>query len=70
MTAMKPNDALHHFGSVSAIASVCGCEQPSVSEWFSRGKIPDGRQYQIQIATNGALKADLPADRRKKKKAA
>ena len=26
--------------------------------------MPDGRQYQIEIATRGRLKADLPADRR------
>lgn len=67
---MKPSEALKFFGSVAEIARACGCEQPSVSEWFAKNQIPDGRQYQIQLMTKGALLADKPADRRKLKKAA
>lgn len=58
---MTPHDLLQFFGSQSAIAKALGCAQPSVAEWFEAGKVPDGRQYQAEIATSGALRADKPA---------
>lgn len=61
---MAPQDLLDHFGTQSEIARVLGCAQPSVFEWFEKGQIPEGRQYQIELATNGALRASKPANRR------
>lgn len=62
---MTPQQALEHFKTQAELARVCGCKQPSVAEWFEEGgKIPDGRQYQLELASNGRLKADKPADRR------
>lgn len=63
MMAMTPKAALDHFKSKTRIARVLGVEPPSVFEWFSKGKIPEGRQYQLQIASDGALRADKPANR-------
>lgn len=60
---MTPQDLLAHFKTQAEIARVLGCKQPSVCEWFDNGTIPEGRQYQIEIATGGALKADKPANR-------
>lgn len=60
---MTPQDLLTHFGTQAEIARVLGCKQPSVCEWFDNGVVPEGRQYQIEIATSGALKADKPANR-------
>ena len=40
-----------------------GCKQPSVAEWFEKGEVPEGRQYQLELATQGALKAEKPAKR-------
>lgn len=60
---MTPQQVLDHFGTQAEIARVLGCKQPSVAEWFSDGKIPDGRQYQLELATAGHLKADKPANR-------
>lgn len=62
---MTPQQALAHYQSQAEIARVLGCKQSSVSEWFKEGaQLPDGRQYQLQLASDGALKADKPADRR------
>lgn len=66
---MTPQDLLVFFGSKSAIARALGCKPNSVSEWFDAGQVPDGRQYQAQIATNGALKADQPALRQASERA-
>ena len=62
--AMKPRDLLAYFNSQAEIARVLGVKQPSVCEWFDNDQIPEVRQYQIEIATNGRLKADLPANRK------
>lgn len=61
---MTPQDVLDLHGSQAEIARVYGCAQSSVFEWFEKGVIPDGRQYQIELGTGGALKADKPANRK------
>lgn len=43
---------------------MCGVRPPSVSEWFDDDVIPEGRQYQLQIASGGMLVADKPANRK------
>jgi len=61
---MTPQQVLKYFGTQAEIARVLGCKQPSVAEWFlPDGKVPEGRQYQLEIATGGALKAEKPANR-------
>lgn len=60
---MTPKQALRHFGTQAEIARVLGVKPPSVSEWFDLGALPEGRQYQLELASNGALRADLPANR-------
>ncbi len=62
---MTPNDILEFFGTKSEIARALGIEVPSICEWFDKGKVPETRQYQIELATNGQLRASRPADRRK-----
>lgn len=54
---------MDHFGTQAEIARVLGCKQPSVAEWFDKGEVPEGRQYQLELATAGKLKADKPANR-------
>jgi len=61
---MTPQEVLSFFGSQSEIARVLGCTQPSVFEWFEKDAIPEGRQYQLEIASRGRLKADKPANRK------
>lgn len=61
---MTPKDALKFFGSKAEMARALGVQPPSVSEWFENDEIPQGRQYQIELATRGKLKADEPALRK------
>lgn len=63
ISTMTPQQVLDHFGTQAEIARALGCKQPSVAEWFADGKVPEGRQYQIELATNGALRAEKPANR-------
>lgn len=61
---MSPTEALDFFKTKAEIARVLGVKPPSVIEWFDAGVIPDGRQYQLELASAGALKADQPANRK------
>lgn len=60
MQGMNVDQAIEHFGSQSALARALGIEPPSVAEWKSKGKIPPVRQFQIEVVSGGALKADAP----------
>lgn len=60
---MSPQELVTHYGTQSAAAKALGCGQSTVAEWCSDGVIPEGRQYQIELATGGALVADKPAFR-------
>jgi hypothetical protein len=61
---MTPNDLITLFKTQTEIAKALGCAQSSVAEWFETGRVPEGRQYQIELLTGGALRASKPADRR------
>jgi DNA-binding transcriptional regulator YdaS (Cro superfamily) len=65
---MSPKEALDHFKTQAEIARVLGVKPPSVSEWFDLGVFPEGRQYQLELATKGKLRADLPANRQADKR--
>lgn len=56
-------------GARRRIAEALGVTEPAVAQWIEAGEIPELRQYQIERATEGALIADLPADRRQLKPA-
>lgn len=64
MPPMSPSEALAFFKTKAELARVLGVQPPSVSEWFDAECIPEGRQYQLELATGGALKADAPANRK------
>jgi DNA-binding transcriptional regulator YdaS (Cro superfamily) len=61
MQCMTPEQAIHHFGSKAKLASVLGTSLPTIYDWIAAGEIPEGRQYQIELASGGVLKADKPA---------
>lgn len=58
---MTPKDLEEFFGNKSAIAAALGASVSSVYDWFAVGEVPEGRQYQIELATNGRLRAAKPA---------
>ena len=53
---MKLSEAIAHFGTEAEMARKLGIRPQAVYQWD--GKVPKGRQYQIQILTKGKLKAD------------
>ncbi len=55
---MTPNEVKRYFGTQANIAKALGCKQSSVHEWFLKGRVPEGRQYQIELGTQGFLRAD------------
>ena len=61
MRLMNYSDLISHFGTQSKAARALGIKPPSVHEWQENG-IPETRQYQIEVLTNGALKADRPIE--------
>lgn len=58
---MSPHELIGYFRTQVAAAKALGCAQSTVAEWCTQGDIPEVRQYQIELATSGKLKADKPA---------
>jgi DNA-binding transcriptional regulator YdaS (Cro superfamily) len=58
---MTPKDLIAFFGSLSAVARALGCKPQTVSGWIEAGEVPEGRQYQAELATEGRLRAARPA---------
>lgn len=58
---MRARELVDHFGGVTATAMALGVKAPSVSEWLANDEVPELRQYQAEIATEGKLRADKPA---------
>lgn len=54
---MKINDVIAHFGSQVAAAEALGVQQPTISNWKTRGRIPHIQQLKIELLTKGKLKA-------------
>ena len=58
---MTPKELIEFFGGQAATARAVGCAQSSVAEWVVNGAVPEGRQYQVELATKGQLRASKPA---------
>lgn len=55
---MEFDQLIKHFGSQVAAADALGVTQPTLSNWKSRGRIPNLQQLRIQHITRGKLKAN------------
>ncbi|MGI0120171.1 Cro/CI family transcriptional regulator [Zooshikella sp. RANM57] len=53
---MLKTEAINFFGTQVALANLLGISQSAVSKWGNR--VPTSRAYQLQVITNGALKAE------------
>ena len=58
---MDLDQVVAYFGTQEKAAAALGLTQGSISAW--RNGIPVPRQYQIEVVTQGALKAPRPEDR-------
>jgi len=55
---MKIDHVIKHFGSQIAVADALGVTQPTISNWKTRGRIPQLQQLRIEHMTSGKLRAD------------
>jgi hypothetical protein len=55
---MTKEQAIAYFGSGAELARVLGCSRQSVHGWR---EVPLGRQFQIEVLTDGALRAERSA---------
>lgn len=59
---MTPQQVVDYFGgdtaSIPETAKQLDITYQAISQWFAAGKVPRGRQFEIQDLTNGALKVD------------
>lgn len=53
---MTKSQAITHFGSISTLAKALGTTYEAVRQWGD--EVPELRQYQIEVISQGALKAD------------
>lgn len=57
---MKFSDAMIFYGySMSKIARALNVTRHTISRWRDDGQIPLNRQCELEVITNGALKADV-----------
>jgi hypothetical protein len=52
------NEVINHFGSIRTTAEALGLKFQAVHNWKQKGFVPEGRQWQIQAITAGALTVD------------
>lgn len=55
MRDMKTQKAIDHFGSVVKLAAALGISKTAVYLW--KDDVPEGRAFQLEVMTNGALRA-------------
>lgn len=55
---MKIDNVIKYFGSQIAAANALDVTQPTISNWKSRGRIPQLQQLRIEHITRGELRAD------------
>ena len=54
---MNTQDAIDHFGTIQKLAKALDIKHvQSIYQW--NGKVPRGRQYELQLLTKGKLKAE------------
>lgn len=54
---MTKEEVIEHFGSVARLARALKISTQAVYDWGDT--VPQGRQFQIQIMTNGILQASI-----------
>jgi hypothetical protein len=62
-----------HYGTMAEAGAAIQLSRQAVYAWRARGVVPLDKQLDYEVATNGALRADIPEETRKvlaRKKAA
>ncbi|WP_421159237.1 Cro/CI family transcriptional regulator [Aeromonas dhakensis] len=56
MECDEEKDVIDHFGGANKLAQALGCKPQAISQWSEF--VPKGLAYQIEVLTDGKLKAD------------
>jgi DNA-binding transcriptional regulator YdaS (Cro superfamily) len=59
---MTKQQAIDHYGSAANLARALGISRGAVTNWGD--KIPPSRQWEIEVLTEGALRAERPNGQR------
>ena len=62
---MKYDELIDHYKTPAAAAAAINTDRQRVHGWKNLDRIPTDAQIQYEVATAGALRADLPAEIRK-----
>jgi hypothetical protein len=49
---------LDYFGGIAATSKALEISYQAVRQWEEKGSVPEGRQWQLQALTSGALSVD------------
>lgn len=55
---MTTDQLLEEYGTISNVAEKLGVSYQAVQQWIDNKQIPEGRQWQIQVLTDGRLVCD------------
>lgn len=56
---MRTKAAIKKFGTAANLARALGITRQAITDWGD--EVPEGRAYQLEILTNGELKAPRPS---------
>ena len=65
---MTPKQVIRFFGGIPNTAYALGVALPSVYDWLDANEVPELRQYQVELATEGKLRSKVPALRQARTK--
>lgn len=53
---MTVHEVIHHFDGIPGVAKALGISYQAVQQWADKGRVPMGRQWELQALTDGKLK--------------
>ena len=59
---MTYDQLISYYGTPAKAASARGLDRQLLHGWKTRGSIPIEQQIEYEVASGGALRADLPAE--------
>ncbi|GAG47906.1 unnamed protein product [marine sediment metagenome] len=54
---MTPKEVIKYYGSRDEVLELLDIKRQSLDLWLANGRVPLGRQYELQILTDGQLVA-------------
>lgn len=58
---MTPKEVFDYYGGKKATADRLSISYQAVQQWDEKRRVPLGRQFEIELDSSGALKAERPS---------